>query len=157
LVTLTKRVNAPGISEVRMATFTLEVLTPFGRFNVGPQVSAIFMTSEGEMEILAGHEPMVAAIEPGILRVRGESGSWVAAVGEGFVRIKETATTILVDSAEAGSEINAERARAALQRAQERLDSDTPAWIRAQSKKAVARAIARIKASGEERGRRIQK
>jgi len=139
-----------------MATFTLEVLTPFGRFNIGPQVSAIFMTSEGEIEILAGHEPMVAAIEPGVLRVRGESASWVAAVGEGFVRVKETTATILVDTAELGPDIDVERARAALQRARERLDSDTPAWIREQSKKAVARAIARIKASGEERGRKIQ-
>jgi len=138
-----------------MATFMLEVVTPYGRFNVGPQISAAFTASDGAIEVLAGHETMVVAVEPCVLRVRGESGAWTAAIGEGFARIKQTSTTLLVDSAELGPDIDVERARAALQRAQERLLSNAPTWIRAQSKKAVARALARIKAAGEGAGRRI--
>ncbi|MBU1078958.1 MAG: ATP synthase F1 subunit epsilon, partial [Spirochaetes bacterium] len=131
-----------------MASFALEIVTPYGRFHGARARSAVFATEDGELEVLAGHQPLVVPVEPCVLRVSGDSGDWSAAIGEGFARIKPEATTIMVDSAEMSSDVDVERARAALQRAQERLSPASPPWIRAQSRKAVARAVARIKAAG---------
>lgn len=111
------------------------------------------MTTDGAIEIMAGHEPLVVAIEPCVLAASGQSGPWKASIGEGFARVKGDAVTILVDSAELPSTIDVERARAALQRARERIGADSAVWIRAQSRKAVARAIARLKAAGAGLGR----
>ena len=138
-----------------MNTFTLEVVTPYGRFYRDISTSVTFMSSEGEIEILPGREPLVVAIEPCVLRATGKDGRWTAAVGEGFARIKTSAVTILVDSAELPAAIDVERARAALQRARERVGLDTGAWIREQSSKGVARALARLKATDTESGRRL--
>jgi F-type H+-transporting ATPase subunit epsilon len=138
-----------------MNTFTLEVVTPYGRFYRDKAVSVTFMSSEGEVEVLSGHEPLVVAIEPCVLRAAGRDGKWTAAVGEGFARIKPSAVTIIVDSAELPASIDVERARAALQRARERIGLDSAAWIRIQSNKGVARALARLKATGTEPGRMI--
>jgi len=139
-----------------MNTFTLEVVTPYGRFYKDAVSSVVFMTSEGEIEILSGHEPLVVAIDPCVLRAVGKDSRWTAAVGEGFARIKPSTVTILVDSAELPASIDVERARAALQRARERIGLDSAAWIRTQSAKGVSRALARLKATGTEAGRKIE-
>lgn len=136
-----------------MPSFALELVTPFGRFYRDFASSVSFMTTEGAIEVMAGHEPLVVAVEPCVLAAVGPSGAWTASIGEGFARVKGDSVTILVDSAELPEAIDVERARAALQRARERIGADSAAWIRAQSRKAVARAIARLKAAGAGRGR----
>ena len=128
-------------------TFTLEIITPERQFYIGPAESLILPGVDGEMGVLAGHEPVVTAIEPGELRYQVE-GKWeTAAVGSGFAEIKPEYVILLVGFAEHPEEIDRRRAEEAKKRAQERLRQKQSIHEYYHSKAALARAMARLKAS----------
>ncbi len=132
-----------------MSTIHCEVLTPYRRFFSGEVESLLFVTHDGEIEILADHEPIASAVGIGILRIRTEGGDKRAALSEGFVRVKTGRVDIFVDAAEWPEEIEVERAEKALERAEKRLAEDTEAqaWQVAASRRAAARARNRLAAS----------
>jgi ATP synthase, Delta/Epsilon chain, beta-sandwich domain len=75
-------------------------------------------TSDGQVGILAGHAPLVAAIVPSVLRTVGDDGKEQRyAVGEGFLEVTKERVRVLVDSAERADGIDVERARKARDRA----------------------------------------
>jgi F-type H+-transporting ATPase subunit epsilon len=85
-------------------------------------------TTEGEIGILPGHEPVLALLVPGPVTVRGTDGETVeAAVHGGFLSVAEDRVSVLAEVAELASDIDVERARAALQNAG---DEDDPATAR---------------------------
>ncbi|HET7839021.1 MAG TPA: ATP synthase F1 subunit epsilon [Rectinemataceae bacterium] len=129
-----------------MATMHCEVLTPYRHFYAGEVESVLFVTHDGEIEILPAHEPMVASVGIGILRIRAEGIDRRAALSDGFVRVKTGRVDIFVDAAEWPEEVELERAQAALERAEKRLAEDTEAqaWQVAASRRAAARARNRI-------------
>ncbi len=84
----------------------------------GTATRIIARTVEGDIGILPGHEPYLALLADGKLRIDAADGStmWVAAHG-GFFSVDTDVVKILVESAELATEIDIERARAAKQRA----------------------------------------
>lgn len=131
-----------------MPVFNCEVLTPNRRFFSGP-VSAVTLTTEdGEIQFLAGHEPLVAPVHVGVLKLAGPDFHRVAAVTEGFVRLARGRVDIFVDAAEWPEEIDRDRAERALGRAFKRISAETQDWLIASSKHAVARAYNRMKVAG---------
>jgi F-type H+-transporting ATPase subunit epsilon len=132
-----------------MATIHCEVLTPYRRFFSGDVESLLFVTHDGEIEILAEHEPIATAVGIGVLRIRAEGGDKHAALSEGFVRVKTGRVDIFVDAAEWPEEIDVERAGKALERARKRLaeESEAQAWQVAASRRAAARAENRLAAA----------
>ena len=103
----------------------------------------------GYLGILAGHAPLLTNVEVGAVSIKLDGGSELKmAVGEGFLVVTSKATTLLVDTAEKKEEIDVERARAAMERARERLSSPDPDMDVARVEAALKRAIARLKLAG---------
>jgi F-type H+-transporting ATPase subunit epsilon len=110
----------------------------------------VVRTSQGEMGILAGHVPVVAAVAVGTSRIRKENGEWVEAVlTEGFMEVKQEEVIIITDTADWPHEIDANRAEAARKRAEERLAMKQSEEDYAKSQAALSRALARLKVTGQ--------
>jgi F-type H+-transporting ATPase subunit epsilon len=127
-----------------MPIFTCEILTPYRRFYSGRAESLTFVTYEGQIQILAGHESLVGPVRIGQLKLVVDGKVRKAAVTEGFARVKEGRVDLFVGAAEWPEEIDRERAEAALGRATKRISSETLAWRIESSKRAAARAQNRI-------------
>jgi len=129
--------------------FHLEVYTPERLFFDDEVEMVIVESSDGEVGILKGHIPMVAAISIGELRILTD-GEWkIAAINEGFMEVRPDATVILVRSVEWPEEIDAHRAEEAKERAEERLRQKRSMTEYHQSKAALARAMARLRVKKE--------
>lgn len=127
------------------STFLLEIITPTRRFFSEEVEMVIFRTPLGEMGILKGHAPMVAAVDVGPVRIK-QDGQWKDAVlTEGFMEVTEDKVVILTDTAEWPEEIDVNRAEAARQRAQERLQYQKGQIEYMRSEAALARALARLR------------
>lgn len=102
-------------------TFKFEVVTPEKVFYSDEVDMIVFNRTDGEMGVLAGHMPMVVAMEIGELRITKGNEVLVAAVAEGFVEITDTGVTAIVDSAEWPEDIDVERANKAMKLAEDKL------------------------------------
>ncbi|GAA4893622.1 F0F1 ATP synthase subunit epsilon [Actinomycetospora straminea] len=102
-------------------------------------------TVEGDIGLLPGHQPMIAALdEAGVVRIDPTDGEpFHAAVFGGFLSVTAESVTVLAELAELANEIDVAAARDELQRAEGGGDDhdDTAA--------AAARARARLRAAGE--------
>lgn len=132
------------------STFSLEILTPERVFFSDNAEMIIVPTPQGELGILAGHVPLVAAVAVGTSRIKKESGEWVDAVlTEGFMEVNQEKVVIIADAAEWPYEIDANRAEAARLRAEERLAIKKSEEEYAKSQAALARAMARLKTTSQ--------
>lgn len=127
-----------------MEQFRLRIITPERVFYEGDVDMVEFNTTEGEIGVLPGHIPMTVVIKPGILTITEENETKEAALHAGFAEILPEGVTILAEIVEWPDEIDAERAEAARQRAEERIRSHTPETDLARAETALQRAIARI-------------
>lgn len=128
-------------------TFQLEILTPERPFFNGPVESLVLPAMDGEFGVLADHEPVVTAIEPGEARFKADGVWHYAVVTQGFAEITPDSTVVLVATAERPEEIDEARARRAKERAEERLRQHESKREYFQSKAALARATARLHGS----------
>ena len=126
-------------------SFQLRIITPERVFYEGEVEMVEFNTTEGEIGVLPGHIPLTVIIKPGILHIYEADVEKTAALHSGFVEILPERITILAEIIEWPEEIDAKRAEAAMQRAEERLRSRTPETDVMRAETALLRAIARIK------------
>lgn len=126
---------------------TLEVVTPDNAV-VSEEAQIVMAPGEyGEFGVLIGHTSFLTTLKVGNLRYRDQSGSErVVFVSGGFAEVLPNKVTILAESAERRKDIDIERAKDAMKRAEERLaakgrEEDTD-FLRAQA--ALQRAISRI-------------
>ena len=102
------------------ALYQLEIVTPMGRKFEGLVDNCVFRSTEGDVGILKGHSPYVAAIETGEIKIHTENGQTrYAAASEGFVHVSSDLVRILVSSCEWAEEIDQARAEASKKRAEE--------------------------------------
>ena len=135
-----------------MATFTLSIVTP-EREIFSDQVESVSAPGlAGSFGVLANHAPIVAALEAGLVKIRDAQGRDLRLfVGGGFFQMSNNSAQLLADSAEFSSEINAERAKAAEDRALNRLSGKFEGEVlqRERAENALKRSRARIRvASG---------
>jgi F-type H+-transporting ATPase subunit epsilon len=100
----------------------------------------------GELGILPGHAPLITEIGNGELSYKASGGEPVVlAVLSGFAEVLPDRVTVLAETAERPEEIDVERAKEALARAEKRLASTDPNvdWDRATV--ALQRALVRVK------------
>ena len=84
---------------------------------VGKARLVVATTPEGEIGILPGHEPVLALLIDGAVRIETIEGVKVgAAVHGGFFSVASNNVAILAETAELASEIDVERAQRALDR-----------------------------------------
>jgi F-type H+-transporting ATPase subunit epsilon len=127
-----------------MPYFSCEILTPYRRFYNGRADSVTFVTYDGQIEILANHEGLVAPVRIGQLRLVLDGKVRRASITEGFARVKEGKVDLFVDAAEWPEEIDRGRAEQALGRATQRLAAETMPWRIDESRRAAARARNRL-------------
>ena len=129
----------------------MEIYTPERPFFQGEVSSLIMPALDGLHGVMAGHEAMVTAIEPGVLKYRTADGRWhLAAVSKGFAEVMPERTVLLVSTAERPSEIDEQRAQEAMERATSRLHHLPTSQDEYRfSLNALARARARIQAKRE--------
>ena len=128
-------------------TFHLEIVTPDKQFFIGEAEALVLPALDGSLGVEAGHEPIATAVVPGDLRFR-QSGEWTyAVVGQGLTEIMPDRVMVLVSAAERPEDIDLKRAEAARERAEERLKQKLSVRDYYNSKAALARAMARLKAA----------
>ncbi len=99
----------------------LDIITPEREAYSEEVDSVVLPAVEGEVGILAGHEPLMTLIHPGELRVTQSNETHHLAVGQGIVEVTATKVTVLTEVALQEEEIDEGEVEAALQRAQDAL------------------------------------
>lgn len=131
-----------------------EIVTPEGLMYDDCAMMVVVPGQVGELGILPRHAPIVSRTVIGKVMVKGEGGSRERfAVGDGYVKVQYDRVLVTVDTAERASEIDVERSRKALSRAEAWLEKarkgDSHVDInRAQS--SMYRARNRLKVAGAE-------
>jgi len=141
-----------------MPTFPASIVTPERVLLEDEEVEAVILrTDAGDATFLANHTDLVGAVVPGVCRLQREDGSEERfAVHGGFVQVGDNRVSVLAPVAERAEEIDAERARRALEAAEQRLAAlGTPAPDEegvdpeaAEAAAAAERARVRIEAAG---------
>ena len=119
-----------------MAEISVELVAVERRLWSGTATMVVAQTTEGELGVLPGHEPLLGQlVEGGVVRIRTADGETVtAAVHGGFLSVTGEGVSILAESAELAEEINVEQARAELT---------------AEDEDERARAAGRLRAAGQ--------
>ena len=128
-----------------MATLQVELVAVEKMIWSGEATMVIARTTEGELGVLPGHAPLLGELAPGgVVRIRPESGDdLVVAAHGGFLSVTERGVSILAETAEISTDIDVERAREALRRAEE--GGDDPEALAA-----ARRAQSRLRAAGQD-------
>jgi F-type H+-transporting ATPase subunit epsilon len=123
------------VAESTGTAMTVQLVAVERRLWSGSATMVVAKTTEGEIGVLAGHEPTLGElVEGGVVRIDTVDGDTVtAAVHGGFLSITGGGVSILAESAELAEEIDVEQARAELQH---------------EDDMAKARAIGRLRAAG---------
>jgi F-type H+-transporting ATPase subunit epsilon len=126
----------------------LEIVTP-EKTVVSEDVQIVMAPGVlGEFGVLIGHTPFLTALKTGSVRYSdSQGGEHMVFVSGGFAEALPQKVTILAESAERRRDIDVERARAALERAQKRLaeqrSKEELDFVRAQA--ALQRALIRLR------------
>jgi F-type H+-transporting ATPase subunit epsilon len=128
-----------------VATLQVELVAVERMIWSGEARMVIARTTEGELGVLPGHAPLLGELAPGgVVTIRSESGDdLVVAAHGGFLSVTERGVSILAETAELSTEIDVERAREALRRAE--AEGDDPEAIAA-----ARRAQSRLRATGQD-------
>jgi F-type H+-transporting ATPase subunit epsilon len=140
-----------------MKSFELEIINPERVVFKGTASSLVVPAFEGKLGVLAGHAPMVAQLLPGEVKVEldapaeGETALFFAVSG-GYAEIMQKRTRLFVETAEIADEINAERARIAMERAKNQVKQGAEIQ---KMQTAMQRALVRLRVAekSKQRGR----
>jgi F-type H+-transporting ATPase subunit epsilon len=125
----------------------LEVATP-ERQLVREQVSEVQIPAKsGYIGVLPGHAPLLSELGTGFLSYSAGGRKRYLSVQGGFVEVLPDHVRVLANTAERAEEIDAERARADLTKAQEELGNPALGVDPAVSLDALAWAKARVEAA----------
>lgn len=127
-----------------MKTLTVNIVTPDGPVYDSEVDMIIAKTASGEIGILPGHIPMVAPLVTGAIKLKKEAKTEYVAVSSGFVEVRPEKVSILATSAEVASSIDLARAKEAMKRAEERIQSKQDTVDHNRAELALKRAMNRI-------------
>ena len=127
----------------------LEVVTP-DRMVLTTEADVVVCPGvEGQFGVLVNHIPFLSALEIGEMYYRQGGKTEFLAVNGGFAEVTGTKVTIVAESAEMGHQIDVERAKRAMERAEKRMAAGRTAdvdWARAEA--ALRRSIVRARVAG---------
>ena len=131
----------------------LVIVTPEKQLLREKVVEAQLPGENGYLGVLAGHAPLITELGIGELSYHGLGGkvSTPLAIVRGFAEVLSDRVTVLAETAERAEEIDVQRAKDALARAEKRLASNDPNidWDRANI--ALQRALIRIQVATKQR------
>jgi F-type H+-transporting ATPase subunit epsilon len=136
-----------------MKTIKVSVVTPDGPVYESEVEMVITKAQSGELGILAGHIPMVAPLEIGVVRLlkAGSKEEDLVSVSGGFLEVRPDQVTILAQAAEKAEDIDVERALRAKERAEQRMqDQKAEHTDFRRAELALQRAINRLTVTGKQ-------
>ena len=130
-----------------MRSFKLDIVSPDGSLFSGDAERLLVRTTDGDVEILAGHTDLFATLGVGRVKLTTSEGARFASVSGGFLTVKGGSVTLAAITFEFADAIDQERAERAKERAEEaiRTAKDDRALDTAKAK--LARAMSRINVS----------
>ncbi|HTT87832.1 MAG TPA: ATP synthase F1 subunit epsilon [Acidimicrobiales bacterium] len=103
-----------------MSDFPARLVTPERVLLDEPATAVVLRTDVGDATFLAGHTALIGALVPGLVRFEHEGGTTErSAVHGGFVHVAREGVTVLAPVAELARDIDVERARRALEAAEQ--------------------------------------
>jgi len=124
--------------------YKLDIVTPDKQFFKEEVEMLIVRTTEGDIGVLHDHEPLVAPVSIGMIRIKKDGVFKSAACAGGFISVDETGATIITDSAEWASDIDIDRAKSAKERAEDRLNEVSKETDVLRAKVSLNRAVNRM-------------
>jgi len=101
----------------------VELVTPYKKV-LSEEVDEITATGAlGEFGVLPGHAPFLTSLKIGELAYKKDGVTYHLALNWGYFEVENDTVTVLVETAERADEIDLERAKAALGRAETELKS----------------------------------
>lgn len=83
-------------------SFTVDIVSPEGLVWSGDADFVVARTPEGEIGIMADHEPVMAALVQGVVAVDGSEGRTKIDVEGGFLQVLRNQVTLITDRARIG-------------------------------------------------------
>ncbi|HVA67301.1 MAG TPA: ATP synthase F1 subunit epsilon [Elusimicrobiota bacterium] len=133
-------------------TIAVEIISPERQVSKTSAEAVVVPAWDGEMGILPGHEPYLAQLRAGEVRLRNGGGADLFAVAGGFVEVSPERVRLFVETAELAEEIDLEKARQAAEKAKaemSRKDIDPAALAGAEG--AMRWAMAQVKVARRHR------
>ena len=131
----------------------LEMVTPEKVALRGRADFVVLPALEGEMGVLPGHMPFLVQLKPGEVRVTEGAKITRFAVSGGFAEIKDDRVSLFAETAEMAEQIDAERARQALEKAKaETVKRDMDPMQLAAAEAAIRRAQVRLRVALRKHG-----
>ena len=128
-----------------MKTVKVNIVTPDGPVYDSEVAMVIAKTVSGEIGVLPGHIPTVAPLAIGAVTLKNADGSQeYVAVSGGFIEVRPEQISILAPSAELAANIDVNRAKESLARAEQRLQKKQDDIDFKRAELALKRAINRI-------------
>ena len=128
----------------------LEMVTPYKRV-LSVEVDEVTAPGAvGEFGVLPDHTSLLTTLKVGELTYKQGSETFSVAVNWGYVEVEDNVMTVLVETAEPADQIDVERAKAALTRAEEALKN-----LSSEDKQfkimeaALERAVIRVQVAGK--------
>ena len=109
--------------------------------------------TEGELGILPYHAALMTMLEPGELMIRRGTDETFMAVTGGFLEVINNQVTVLADAAERSEEIDEERARISIEKAQEQIAKRSSNVDLEQALSQLRRATVRLNVSRKRKSR----
>ena len=127
-----------------MRSFPLEIVTPDGLEFSGQAESILLRTTDGDLELLAGHADLLAALGIGRARIIIDGEHKLASVAGGFVLVKGGKVRVIATTFEFAGDIDLDRAERAKERAEEQIKSAKNASELSLAESRLKRALNRI-------------
>ena len=135
------------MSEERVATFGLQVISVNGIFYDDKAEEIILPCDDGELAVLADHEEMILALSDGIIKIKKPGGEWtVGVVSLGSVQVANNRCIVIVNTVERPEDIDKRRAQEAYEYAKEHLLQKQSIKEFKKSQAGLARALTRLSA-----------
>ena len=108
-----------------MGYFTVDIYTPNSvKVKDMTADSLLIPTVKGQINVLPEHTHIITKLDTGILTIQGPADDKHFTITTGLCKVLKNKVTILSDVSESKQEIDIERAKNALKKAQEKLESD---------------------------------
>jgi F-type H+-transporting ATPase subunit epsilon len=125
-------------------TLKLDLVTPERQVLSQDVEEVVLPGAAGSFGVLPGHEPLVSALQPGMLKFRSGGAETLYAIGGGYVEVTQDKVVALADSADRADEIDVAAARQAQAKAQAQLKQGARGAEMDQAEITLKKALAQL-------------
>ena len=123
----------------------INIVTPYGIVWDGEADLILFRSVEGDIGFLPDRAPAIMKLAVNVMEIRSKGETHSFAVHGGYILQERDRTTIVTDAAERPEDINLERAKQRLKRAEELLAVSDSRKERARNESKLQRHMLRIR------------